>query len=305
MIAVADGLPEVHSVLVQAFIRELERLEATAVTDDELRSTLATMRANMNTSRGAAQRVASAAHYAIMGRPVPTVAAWRESLAAVSAAEVQTMAKEAYGSSLFVLPPKREPHRLGFTHLGGSAGTAVAGHRIRSADYPLDQARLVIGEDGVSLVQGQAVDTVRYAQCAALLTWPDGGHLLIGRDAVGISIEPALWRLKDRAAHLEEKVGAERSVAMPYRPSERVPRPWTGRPTRLAGRMLVGPTTAFLVGTVPVGVLLTLLALLIPGNAGIFVIVLVVPAMVVGGNAAKTARVRLLARAARRNAERR
>jgi uncharacterized membrane-anchored protein len=54
--------------------------------------------------------------------------------------------------------------------------------------------------------------------------------------------------------------------------------------------MLVGPTTAFLAGTVLVWVLLTLLALLIPGNAGIFVIIPVVPAMVVGGNAAKTAR---------------
>jgi hypothetical protein len=114
-----------------------------------------------------------------------------------------------------------------------------------------------------------------------------------------------LWRLKDHAAHLEEKVGAERSVAMPYRPSERVPRPWTGRPTRLAGRLLVRPTTAFLVGTVPVGLLLTLLALLIPGNAGIFMIIPVVPAMLVGGNVARKARARLLTRAAQRNADRR
>ena len=305
VVAATDGLPDVHAALVQAFIGELERLAATTVADDELRSTLDTMRANMATSRSAAQRVASAAHYAIMGRPVGTAASWRESLTAVSAADVHGVAEEAFGSSLFVLPPKREPHRLGFTRLWESAGTAVAGRAIRSADYPLDQARLVIGADGVSLIQGKAVDTVRYAHCAALLTWPDGGHQLIGRDAVSVSIEPTLWRLKDRAAHLEEKVGAERSVAMPYRPSERVPRPWTGRPTRLAGRMLVRPTTAFLVGTVPIGVLLTLLALSIPGNAGIFMIIPVVPAMVVGGTTAKKARVRLLTRAARRNAERR
>jgi zinc protease len=305
VVAVTDGLPDVHAVLVEAFIRELERLAATAVADDELRGALDTMRADMGTSRGAAQRVVSAAHYAIMGKPVATVASWREGLAAVSAAEVQQVAEEASGSSLFVLPPKHEPHRLGFTHLDGSAGPAVAGRSIRSSDYPLDQARLVIGEDGVSLVQGKAVDTVRYAQCAALLTWPDGGHLLIGRDAVSVSIEPTMWRLKGHAARLEEKVGAERSVAMPYRPSERVPRPWTSRPTRLAGRILAGPTTALLAGTVPIGVLLTLLALLVPGNGGIFVLVLVLPAMAAGGNVAKRARARLLTRAAQRNAERR
>lgn len=304
VVAATDGLPDVHAALVQAFVGELERLAATAVTDDELHTTLEKMRANMGTSRGAAQRAASAAHYTIMGKPVATVASWREGLAAVSAAEVQRVAEEAFGSSLFVLPPKREPHRLGFTHLGGSDGTAVAGRRIRSADYPLDQARLVIGEEGVSLVQGKAVDTVRYARCAALLTWPDGGRLLIGRDAVSVSIEPTLWRLKDHAAHLGEKVGAERSVAMPYRPSERVPGPWTGRPTRLAGRVLVAPTTAFLAGTVPIGVLLTLLALLVPGNGGVFVLVLVLPAMAAGGNVAKRAGARLLARAAQRNAER-
>jgi predicted Zn-dependent peptidase len=308
VIAVADGLEEVHSALVQAFISELERVEATAITEDELLSTIDALRTAADTTRGAAARVAGAARNAVMGRPVESISSWREGLAAVSAADVQKVATEAFGSSLFVLPPKGRPYRAGFTALGRSSGTAVAGRQVRSADYPLDRACLVIGEDGVSLVRGQAVDTVRYAQCAALLKWPDGGRVLIGRDAVSIRIEPTLWRLTkltNQTAHLEEKVGAERSVSMPIRPAEDVPRPWTRTPTRIAGWILAGPTSSFLAGTVPVTMLLALVALLIHGDGGVFLIVLVAPAMAAGATTARNARARLLRHAARRNARRR
>jgi zinc protease len=304
LIAATDGLEEVHPILVSAFIRELERLEATGITDDELLSTVEALRTGAETSRGAAGRVVGAAHNAIMGRPVTSAASARENLAAVSVADVHEVAKEAYGSSLFVLPPRREPFRAGFTALGVSSGTAVAGRQIRCADYPLDRARLVIGEDGVSLVRGQAVDTVRYDQCAALLRWLDGGRRLIGRDGVVIRIEPTLWHLKDHAAHLEEKVGADQSVTMPYRPSEKVPRPWTRRPTRMAGWFLVDPWMTFLTGTIPVAALFLLVVLLAPGAIGFGAAILVWPAMGLGIANARLARARLLKRAAKRNAQR-
>jgi hypothetical protein len=305
VIAAADGLPEVHSRLVSAFIRELERLEATGITEEELLSTVEAQRTAANTSRGAAQRVTIAARDAIMGRPVLSVASSMEGLAAVSVADVHEVAKEAYGSSLFVLPPRREPFRAGFTALGMSSGTAVAGRRIRSADYPLDQARLVIGEDGVSLVRGQAVDTVRYEHCAALLKWADGGRQLIGRDGVIIRIEPTLWRLQNHGAQLEEKVRADRSVIMPYRPSETVPRPWTRRPARVAGWMLVDPTAASLTGTLPVVALFLVVVLLAPGAAGMGAAILVGPTIGLGIATAWRARARLLTRAAKRIAARR
>ena len=304
VIAATDGLEEVQSILVSAFIRELERLEAAGITDDELRAVIDKAAADAETVRGAAARVVGAAQNAIMGRPVASVASWRESLAALSVSDVHEVAKEAYESSLFVLPPRREPFRAGFTALGLPSGTAVSGRRIRSADYPLNQARLVIGEDGVSLVRGQAVDTVRYEECAVLLRWLDGGRQVIGRDGVVIRIEPTIWRLKDEAAQLEERVGAGHCATMPYRPSEGLPRPWTRRSTRIAGWLLAGQTAAFLTGTLSVAALFLLVVLLAPSSVGFGAAILVWPMMGLGIANARLARVRLLRRAAKRNAQR-
>jgi zinc protease len=303
VIAASDGLPEVHSILVSAFIRELERLEATGITEDDLLGAVEVLRTSWGTSRGAAAHVTAAARNAIMGRPV--AGSWRDLLDAVSATDVLEVAKEAFGSSVFVLPPKREPFRAGFTALGVSTGTAVTGRPVRSADYPLDRSRLVLGEEGVSLVRGPAVRTVRYAQCAALLKWSDGGRELIGRDAVSIRIEPTLWRLKDQVARLDEMVGAGRSVTMPYRPSEKLPHPWTRWPARMAGWLLVDPTMAFLTGVIPVAALCALVLLLAPGEVAFAAVILVGPTMALGIANARLARARLLRWAVKRSAGRR
>jgi zinc protease len=305
VIAAADGLPEVHSILVSAFILELERLEAAEITEEELISTVESMRAAAETSRGAAGRVTVAARNAIMGRPAASDGAGSEGLAPVSAAAVHAVAKEAFSSSLFVLPPKRRPFRAGFTALGGSAGPAVAGREIRRADFPLDQATLVIGADGVSAVRGQAVDTVLYAACAALLTWPDGARRLISRDGVSIRVEPTLWRLEDHAARIEDSIGADRRVSMPSRPAQAVPLPWTRRPDRIAGWMLVGPRAVIATGAAPIAVLFVLVLLLASNTISFGAIILVWPAMALGVVNARLARVRLLKRAAKRNAEQR
>ena len=97
-------------------IRELERLEAAAITEDEFLSTLDALRTAADTSRGAAQRVARAARNAIMGRPVASVVSWRENLAAVSAADV---------------PPPRSPPAPGTASKssGGSTPAACTGKR--------------------------------------------------------------------------------------------------------------------------------------------------------------------------------
>lgn len=235
-----------------------------------------------------------------MGRPTRSVASWSEAAAAVSAADVHEVAKAALASSLFVLPPGRQPHRAGFTDAGLRSAPAVTGHRIRSADHPLNREWLVIGDDGVSLAQGQTISTVRFADCAALLTWPDGARELIGRDAVTIRIEPTLWRAKDRTAHLGDKVAADRRVDMPARAGQQVPRPWTRRRTRVAARMLVHPLAAALAGVIPALALLILLTRFVRG-AAVIAAAVAFPALIIAVSAARFARARLLRRAAAHN----
>jgi len=302
VIAVVDGLPEVRALLVAAFIREIERLEEKDVSEDELGSAIESLRSTADTARGAIQWVTSAARNAIMGRPTRSVAAWKEALSAVSAAQVREVGTEALASSLFVLPQRSLPHRE-FTWLSGYSDTAVAGRAIRSADSPLDPARLVVGPDGVSLVRARATTTVRAAECAALLQWPDGGRQFIGRDGAAIRVEPTLWRLKNQARQLDVMVPADRRVTMPYRDRATLPRPWTSRPTRVAGWLLKGPVSAAITGAAPVLVVLVVLARVAPPD-GTITAALLIFGLILGVSAARFARARILIRAARQNARR-
>ena len=302
VLAVVDGLPDVHSLLVSAFIREIERLRDKDVSEDELRSAIDSLLSSADTSRGAIQSVRSAARNSAMGRPARSVAAWKEDLAAVSVARLREVGREAFGSSLFVLPQRSVPHR-DFTWLSGYSDAAVTGREIRSADRPLDPARLVLGTDGVSLVRGQAIITVRAAECAALLRWPDGARQFIGRDGVTVRIEPALWRLEKHAGQLDEIVPADRQVTMPYRDKATVPRPWTSRRTRAAGWLLMEPLASVMTGVVPVLAVLIVLAIVAPSN-GTITAVLLVFGLILGVAVTRLARARLLIRAAQQNSRR-
>jgi zinc protease len=303
VIAVVDGLPEVRALLVAAVIREIERLEENDVSEDELRSAIESLRSNADTSRGAIQWVTRAARNAIMGRPTLSVAAWKEALSAVSAAQVREVGREALASSLFVLPPRSLPHRQ-FTWLSGYSDTAVAGRAIRSADSPLDPARLVVGADGVSLVRARATTTVRAGECAALLQWPDGARQFIGRDGATIRVEPTLWRLKNQARQLDVMVPADRLVTMPYREQATLPRPWTSRPTRVAGWLLKRPVSCAITGVAPVLVVLIVLATVAHHPDGTISAALLIFGLILGASAATFARARLLTRAAQQNARR-
>ena len=302
VLAVVDGLPEVHSLLVSAFIREIERLGEKDASEDELRSAIDSLLTNADTSRGAIQWVRSAARNSIMGRPVRSVAAWKEDIAGLSVAQVREVGREAFASSLFVLPRRSVPHRA-FTWLSGYSDTAVAGRQIRSADSPLDPARLVVGADGVSLVRGQAIITVRAAECAALLQWPDGARQFIGRDGATVRVEPTLWRLKNHAGRLDAMVPGDRQVTMPYRDKATVPRPWTSRRTRAAGWLLVEPLASVLTGVAPVLAVLVVLAIAAPSD-GTITGVLLVFGLILGVAIARLARARLLTRAAQQNSRR-
>ena len=124
---------------------------------------------------------------------------------------------EAPASAIFALPPKGEPHRAGFTQPGGSSDAAVAGRRIRRADHPLDRAHLITGEDGLSLSQGQITSTVRYAECAGLLKWPDGARQFIGRDVGHHPNRAGTVAPEESVTQLDTMVAADRLVTIPSR----------------------------------------------------------------------------------------
>ena len=87
-------------------------------------------------------------------------------------------------------------------------------------------ASLVLGADGVSIVEGECRATVRYRSCAVVHAWPDGARQLIGLDGIAVLVEPALFAAPaDTAARIDRSVDPSIVLPMPARNPHDVPRP--------------------------------------------------------------------------------
>ncbi|MEU4424983.1 insulinase family protein [Actinoplanes sp. NPDC024001] len=150
---------------------------------------------------------------------------------AVTAAEVAEVATAAYGAGLLMTPAGTHAGWAGYPVTPAESVPVSAG-RVRRArgDRKL---RLVHGDEGVSVVAGETVRTVRYDACAALLAWPDGARELIGDDGITVRVEPTLFR--DGAvvtAEIDAHVPAAHRITMPAREPGSIPAPrrrlWAG-----------------------------------------------------------------------------
>lgn len=295
LVASADGLEESNTLLVSSFTIEFERLGTALVPAEDVHSAARAMADSRATAAGTLRQLNMSARNVLMGREPRSTAEWQAELLAVTPEDVRQAAREALSAALFMLPPGTSLFRSRYVPAVPGPAGLVAGRRIRSADHPFDQARLVIGADGASLVLGDRVVTVTGADCAALLEWPDGGRELVGTDGVSVRVEPALWRLRrGDLARLGASVPAARRISMPWRDAGQLPRPRIRRPLRWLATVLMGPGPAALVGLALVtAVLVTVITVdhrLARGSTEF-----VVPAMLAGGIAGRWTWFRLAA----------
>ena len=153
-----------------------------------------------------------------------------ESLAdvrAITCEEVAEVAVAAYGAGLLMTPAGTGADQLGYTAAPYASEAPVAGRALRARGNR--RQRLVHGSEGASVVDGDAVSTVRYDSCAALLAWPDGGRHLIGDDAIVVRVEPTLYRDGDALTpDIDARVPAANRIEMPAREPARIPHPPRG-----------------------------------------------------------------------------
>lgn len=123
----------------------------------------------------------------LLGRPVPTPAERRAAIAAVTAADVLSLAQQAWDSGLLVAPVGQG--WAGTSLVTRGAGEPVAGRAFERIDA---DATIVVGDAGATLRDGRARTTVRFDETAVLLAHPDGGRLLVGLDGARIPFEPTL-----------------------------------------------------------------------------------------------------------------
>lgn len=144
--------------------------------------------------------------------------------AAVTLADVRRVAEEAAAGALLLTPRGLTADWAGFTIAPAWSDAPAQGQPIPANGDP--ERALVIGPDGVSETVGGNPVTVAFADCQAMLAWPDGGRLLVGGDGISCGIEPTLYPLNPTAiGYLDERVPPELVVRMPARPADAIPAP--------------------------------------------------------------------------------
>jgi len=208
--AAADVLAEDRAATCRAFVDLLLDLARSPVDPAEIRT---------EPDADPAERLAAAAEDVLAGLPVAAAEP-------VSPEEVGQIARIALDTGLAMLPAGTGIGRAGFVPAPVTSSSVIDGTEYRLRNRPDAQARLIVGADGLSLVDGLDVATVRYATCPMMMAWPDGGRLLYAEDSIVVPFEPQLWGAPAAVRlAVDAAIPADRVVRRPAREPAAIPKP--------------------------------------------------------------------------------
>ncbi|MGH3735237.1 MAG: insulinase family protein [Micromonosporaceae bacterium] len=249
--AFADALPEKQDAVVGGFVDVLAKLRAGRIEQSDLDAVRGHAGVELREPNLEAASLPAAAMDLLTGRPRPSREELERELHETTAGEVHAVARQAVEAGLLRVPDGHTADWAGYTAAPTSSPAAVDGTRYRSLEDP--DTTLVVGPDGVSLGYGSGQLTVRYAECAAMLAWPDGARQLTATDAISLRIEPTLYAVEPAAiAAIDAAVPSARVVPRPARDPENIPHP---EPKQVASRPkpgglhMVGMIVLFIVGS--------------------------------------------------------
>ncbi|MFI6266184.1 M16 family metallopeptidase [Micromonospora sp. NPDC051006] len=233
--ALADALPEKQDAVLGGFIDVLAKLRVGRIEQADLDATVAKREEFLATGEVDAARLPSYALNLLTGEPNLSTDEHRAELKAVTVADLHEVAREVTASALLMVPDGHTADWAGFVAAPTRSAGVVTGTAYRERD---GEGELRVGLEGASYVGPHGPITVRYAECAVMLAWPDGARQLIGADAITLRIEPTLFALHpDTVRTIDALVPPDRHVLMPARDPERVPQPRNpARPAREGAR---------------------------------------------------------------------
>ncbi|GAA0259123.1 insulinase family protein [Cryptosporangium japonicum] len=228
--AVADALPEKQSAVLGGLIDALLTLSVGRVEQADVDAAKTKGREALTDPDAEAAMLSAQANALLVGRPIRTVEERLAELDAVTVEQVAEVAAGAMTTGLLLVPPGSTADWAGFTAAPTTSYTVVPGHTFAVVDD--DQDRFHIGPTGVSRVIGDQAATVLYAECSAMLIWPDGGRLLIGHDGMRVAVEPTMIA-GDPTVLYQVGTGLPPHlvVRMPAREESEIPRPEPVAPT--------------------------------------------------------------------------
>ncbi|MFF3410768.1 insulinase family protein [Streptomyces sp. NPDC002742] len=189
--AFADALPAKQDAVLGGFIDVLAGLQAGRIAQGDLEAVRGRGDAMLTASDAAVRRLPGAAEDLLAHRPPRALDELRAELWATTPQEVHAVALEAAGTALLQVPSGHSADWAGYTAAPTSSSYAVTGKRFAAGGK--GKTALVVGGEGVSLTAGGEAATVLYRECAALLSFPDGGRRLIGTDGLCVEVEPGAY----------------------------------------------------------------------------------------------------------------
>ena len=220
----ADALEDAQAAVVGGMIDVLAALRGGAVDASDLLASQEAARLALDDPFLDAAMLPGVAMNALVGGEHRDAAELRREGDAVTIADLAAVAQAVWDDALVQIPE-------GALDWAGFAAVATGStSQITGRSFPrLDQAdgELVIGDDGVMMRGADNRITVRFEDCVALETWPDGARTLIGCDGFVVHIEPTLHEDLDleTIARVDAAVASRNHLPRTARPPEQIPQP--------------------------------------------------------------------------------
>lgn len=225
VIAVADALPDKEGAVLGGAIDVLAQFKVGRIDPRDLDAARNQAETALYGADGVAARLPDQAANLLSGLPYESTEEEIAGLRAVDVAAVHAVAIEAASTLLMRVPARHRADWAGFTALTRYSTHALTGHQFRAHEDP--EYQLVLAPDGAGQLTPEGPVTVRYADAAALLVWPDGGRELVGRDGTVLALEPTLYEglVAPMLAGVDAAVGPQRILPQPARAPAEIPRP--------------------------------------------------------------------------------
>ncbi|MBO3739894.1 M16 family metallopeptidase [Actinoplanes flavus] len=241
--AVADALPEKQGAVLGGFVDVLAAARLGQIDEAEVATVAGQHREELTRAEETGVRLPGQVFDLLDGRPVRNLDEVLAELDTVTRDSVAAVAAAACADGLLMTAGRSEADWAGYTAAPTGSERTVDGTAYPALGEP--GIRLVAGETGVSLAGGDSVATVLFAECSAVLQWPDGARRFVGHDAVHVHVEPTLFPSGPAlVAALDARTHPDLRVPMPARGPDRIPRPPAPkpaeRPPSAAERMVTG-----------------------------------------------------------------
>ena len=217
----ADALEENQDAALDTFLHGLARLQLGQLSSEDLEA-VRQERLEMYGRPGIDRLMLGSRVYdTLVGYPAKSVAELVAELQDLTLDDVTDAGKRTYETGLLRVPAGRDAEDAGFVRAPDTSPTGLDGQSFPAYESPATS--MTVGPTGVSWSNGSQYATVPYADCEALILYPDGGRRLVGGDGMNVAVEPTLYEgLGTAIATIDASVSPSAQVRVP-RSAEEVP----------------------------------------------------------------------------------